>query len=93
MIDHTIDYKIKGSPLLYLQIKGLEKTNGQNEIERLLEKAIKQFPDDDYIKWVVDHTDGKITDLETKELAEKEKSTSPVDNEFLLMIELLKLLE
>ena len=79
--------------LLYLQVKALNEMGRQNEAEDLLNKALQEAPDNEMVQWVKTHSDSDFSDTETKKMISDATEKSPTDNEFLLLMDLLPLIE
>jgi tetratricopeptide (TPR) repeat protein len=79
------------SPLLYLQILTLEENSLENEAEKLLQQALKEYPENAYVVWVNEAISNGISGSHNDKLVSIEKDKTEINNEFLLLNELLLL--
>jgi tetratricopeptide (TPR) repeat protein len=79
--------------LLYLQLLSLEKTRSMEEAQKRLDKAKIEYPDNKYVLWITNIRQGEGSGYDTGELINVEKQQSPINNEFLLLNDLLNIIE
>ena len=74
--------------LLYLQLLSLKKTKSEEVAQERLEKVTIDDPENKYIMWIRDITQEGISGSETNDMIQSETERDPINNDFLLLIEL-----
>ncbi len=87
--DYKLSNRSMDNSLLYLQVLSLENTGSTEAAQKLLEKAINDYPDSKYIKWITDYKKQKVSASNSTEMIRLEKQESPINNNFLLINDLL----
>ncbi len=78
---------------LYLQILSLEKINGEEAAQKRLEEAINEDSENKSVIWISKIKSDGISLSETREMVLAEKQSSPINNEFLLLNDLLEIVD
>jgi tetratricopeptide (TPR) repeat protein len=93
----VINYDNEANPgdndLLYLQVLALKENKRENEAEALLDQALNEYPEDKYVRWARNMDSQGIANSMSEEIIRYERQTSPINNEFLLLTELLSIIQ
>jgi len=90
--DYEVSKKSMDNALLYLQVLSLENTESKEAAQKLLDKANSDYPDSKYIKWIINIQKQGISETNTGELIHAERQESPINNDFLLLNDLLSII-
>ena len=90
--DHKNEDNTRENAMLYLQVLALEEQNRSEEAERMIDQAQLKDPDNKYVKWVKSKYSQNIGQSGNEELIPVEQQSSPINNEFLLLKELLSII-
>ncbi len=93
VIDHETSDYIKENAFLYLQISALKRYDKQKEANDLLDGAMDKAPDNKYLKWMEAVEKQEKSDILTKNIVNLELEKTSHNNEFLLLIDFLKIVD
>jgi len=92
VMDFSPEDNTAGGAFLYLQILAEKEVNGLDAAESRFERISKQYPDDNYVKWIHSLNDGYSPGL-AEEMKPSEEENSDINNDFLLVNELLSIID
>lgn len=79
--------------LMYLEVLALREIQGESEAKEFLESSLEKDPGNEYIKWMTLVEKGESAVTGTEEMLLAERRTSPINNSFILLYELLSVIE